>query len=154
MFLAATGAMWAVVVYGARLDSAWLGLDDGLAPLQEFASIFPVTYRPDASAQERPQRQALPPAAEKGGASVLPNAASCPSVGTLLSPPSADKLIGNDSAAVSKDAPAQGPSTKLGTGSPCPPLAAGAERPRTPELPGLPAEPLQKGQDRPRAVQQ
>jgi hypothetical protein len=154
MFLAATGAMWAVVAYGAQLESVWFGPDDAQEKPQAFASTLPLTPALFAApAQERPELQP-PSAPAKGGASVLPNSASCPAAGTLLSPPSVDKLIGNEGAAVTRGAPGQAQSNaNLGTGTSCPPLRADAEKPRTPALSAPASGPLTNAENKSRAAQ-
>jgi len=131
MFLAATGAMWAVVAYGAQIDTLWFGPKE--AP--ETAQALPATAGLFAArAREEEEKQSS--ASARGSASVLPNNASCPAPGALVSPPSTDKLIGKEGPSVTDGAPAQAPNNaNLGTGSPCPPLRA-EEKPRTPELPG------------------
>ena len=136
MFLAATGAMWAVVAYGAQLDAQWFGPKEETQTVQAsaFPSVMPALFA--SSVQELSDKEPLSTPA-KGSASVLPNSASCPAPSALVSPPSTDKLIGKEGPSVANSAPAQAPNNaNLGTGSPCPPPRADAERARTPALPG------------------
>lgn len=137
MFLAATGVMWAVLAYGAQLDSQWFGPKEETQTAQAsaFLSATPALFASSARAARSDEEPLSTPA--KGSASVLPDSASCPSPGALVSPPSTDKLIGKEGPSVTKGAPAQAPNNaNLGTGSACPPPRADAERARTPELRG------------------
>ena len=135
LFMAATGAMCAVVIYGSQEASAFLEPEVTTAYASDSA-------RPDNTGASRlPQRAGESLLPDKAGASVLPNSASCPAADALVSPPRVDQAIGKEPQGV-PIAPAQaGRNANLGTGSACPPLQADAAKPAN--VPGLAANGLE-----------
>ena len=59
MFLAATGAMWAVVAYGAQLDAQWFGPKEETQTVQAsaFPSVMPALFA--SSVQELSEKEPL-----------------------------------------------------------------------------------------------
>lgn len=143
LFLAATGAMCAAVLYGSNAVTA---LPLPQEPSRAADGLGPGAIGPDipgnAGASRLPDRAGtsvlsdqagasiLP---EKAGASVLPNSASCPEAGALAAPPRA-----NTAPAGTVGASAQArANSNLGTGTACPELRADAAKSGALALPGL-----------------
>ena len=143
LFMAATGAMCAAVIYGSDAVTA---LPLAQEPSRAADGIASGTMRSEipgnAGASRLPDRSGTSVLSdragagvvpEKAGASVLPNSASCPEAGVLAAPPHA-----NPAPAGTPGASAQAqPNSNLGTGSACPQLRADDTKPGAFALPGL-----------------
>jgi hypothetical protein len=137
LFMAATGAMCAVMLYGSKTVTALPLAPEALPEPVAAVNGIPGATRPglpdNAGASLLPDKAGASVPPEKAGASVLPNSASCPAAGALATPSPVDKApVGapNPSAQARANA-------SLGTGSPCPQVRADAANSGAPGLPGL-----------------
>jgi hypothetical protein len=146
LFLAATGAMCAAVLYGSHavtalpLPQAGVAAQPGAMQLGFPDNAGASRLSGSAGTSVLPERAGATVLPEKAGASVLPNSASCPAASALTSPPRANEAPAgapSASAQVHTDA-------NLGTGSACPQFRADAAKSGAPVLRGLaPGQPAQ-----------
>jgi len=145
LFMAATGAMCAIVVFGSQAATSLLFPGSELGTAEIFSPAVYVGLPADEAIRSEKGRSS----SNKAGASVLPNSASCPAADALVAPPAVNDRIGREPDGVAPSTPAQAHTNAiLGTGSACPPLRADAAKPRTAPLPGLAPGPLQQAPDK------
>jgi len=136
LFLAATGAMCAVISYGSRTVPNLL-LSDGRAgagtAISTTAFVRAANFAPSEtpSAADEPAANSVP----RPTATIVPNRTSCPDAGAnaLLSPPAINGVMGKPTPA-ERGASATRPITDaaLGTGSSCPIASQGEISARSP----------------------
>jgi hypothetical protein len=136
LFLAATGAMCAVISYGSRTVPNLLLSDDRAgtgATIATKAFVRAANFAPSEppAAADEPAANSLP----QSTATVVPNRTSCPDAGAnaLLSPPAINGVMGKPTPA-ERSAAATRPITDaaLGTGSSCPIASQGEISARSP----------------------
>jgi len=146
LFMAATGGMCAVVLFGSQAATSLLFPDSDLRTADIFTPAAYVGLPADEAIRSEKGRSSP---SDKAGASVLPNSAGCPAADALVAPPPVNDRIGREPDGVAPSTPAQAHTNAiLGTGSACPPLRADAAKPRTAPLSGLASGRLEQAPDK------
>ena len=151
LFLAATGLMCAVTVYGSQAGPGLLLPDSSSAMTAQFDEPIKgsssarlsqaISFQTLQSSDQTEDTTTANEKGERSTASVVPNDASCPAANAaaLVSPPSVNSVIGSPTPIEKTALPRQGlTGTALGTGSSCPPR----HDVQTPNLPSTAADSL------------
>jgi hypothetical protein len=133
LFMAATGAMCAAVLYGSNAVTALPLAQQPVTAVNGIPGTTPSGLPDNAGTSFLPDKAGASVLPEKAGSSVLPNSASCPPAGALAAPSPVDKATVG---APGRSAQARA-NASLGTGSACPQVRADAANSGAFGLPGL-----------------